>query len=171
MELYHGGFATDHKHFWPLSHVGTRQAALDRIGSNFQDYEASGGRKALKSFLYRCNVDLGNKVLCWPDWNAANPTGLLLNLYRNGIFKVPKKEYETMFDKVAALQRLNKEAEALAAAFIMVKDLDFTAIRYLNRHEGEADQPSYMVVYPEQIEVINYEKIDRDFYPETLNYH
>ncbi|MDO5621805.1 MAG: hypothetical protein Q4G24_10075 [Paracoccus sp. (in: a-proteobacteria)] len=73
MILFHGGNLRGQTQFWPLTHFGSRRAALHRIR---QMYEDSLPWEQQDWMLYRCRVDCGVHVIDLPDWHAASASGV-----------------------------------------------------------------------------------------------
>lgn len=157
MLLFHGGKLTGTMGFWPFTHFGSRQAALDRIAQNYQD--CLPGEPA-SNILYECEVELGSNVIDLPDWDIALPAGLIYGLHEYGVLDVTQSERNRLLDSVIPLQR-DKPLDARRMIAGMIAHLDITAIRYPNQHEGVRDTPSYCVIAPSQARILSAIRIPR----------
>ncbi|HEY9040062.1 MAG TPA: hypothetical protein VIN05_14100 [Roseovarius sp.] len=158
MELYHGGRLPDHQTFWPLSHFGTKKAALDRIKVNYEDHVPWVPEK---NFLYKCSVDIGSKVVDLADWHAAVPSGIILALSKAGILEVGQRDLSQILQPINDIQQ-DRPEEALRMVLGSIEHLGISTLRYPNQHEGRVGEFSYCVVNPSTVRVIEYCKIEHN---------
>lgn len=155
LELYHGGRLPDHRTFWPFSHFGTKEAALDRIRDNYQD---QAPLDTGVFFLYKCSVDIGSNVKDLADWHVAVPSGIILALSKAGILQSTREERDQIMQCINAIQR-DRPEDALFMVLNHIDSLGISALRYPNEHEGHVGDYSYCIVNPSSVMVIEYQEI------------
>lgn len=157
MILYHGGQIADHAIFWPLSHFGSKQAALDRINRNFEDTLPN---EIVSRTLYRCQVDLGPNIIDLPDWHAAVPSGVILAFWKAGLLPISQSELIKLMEPINRIQR-SKPLEARRMVLDAIQHLRISAVRYPNQHEGERGGYSYCLVDSTGVRVLDYYEIEQ----------
>jgi hypothetical protein len=168
MILYHGGQITDNSTFWPLSHFGPELTARYRIKDNQSDPLLSG---PLCWMLYKCEIDLGQNIIDLPDWNNAYASGIIFALAKAGHIQFDSTRQKTdLLTSLNAIERDNPlHARNLVREYI--EHLHISSIRYPNNHEGHINEPSYCIINPENIRVIEHFEIDPNTNEEYLSAH
>lgn len=157
MIFYHGGHLDDQNTFWPLSHFGSKNAALDRIKDNFEEQQSFA---PIRQFLYRCEVDLGSNVINLPDWHAAVPSGVILAFANANILKMSRVEQLELIKPINSIQ-WSQPLEARLMVLKVINHLGISAIRYPNQHEGNIGDYSYCVVHSSDVRVLDYREIEQ----------
>jgi len=151
LNLYHGGFVADGASFWPFSHFGSKEAALDRIRVNYEDRMPNS---QVNCVLYECEVDIGRNVLDLPDWNVAVPSGILLAYSNAGLLTCSQTQLRELRDSINAIQRSHPFA-ALQMISAATQHLGVTCLRYPNDHEGVLKEFSYCLPDTTYVEILS----------------
>lgn len=156
MILFHSGDLGDSTSFWPLTHFGTQEAAMDRARNRCQEYlEKNKAQPA--TYMYECEVDLTACRIAASerDWDWPSGLALILELYR--LKQLPNPETQSK----ATLHIRNARGDAQRErelCFDFLRRFDIGAVSYLNCVE-DPGVISYCVINPALVTILNREEI------------
>ncbi|NSY40709.1 hypothetical protein [Leisingera sp. ANG59] len=130
---------------------------MDRITVNYEECFPGEDPQCV---LNKCRLVLGANVVDLPDWDIAQPSGVILALINSGLLAVSAKEKHEFLRPFNEAQR-NDPLRARLMVMKAIEHLDISAIRYRNTHEGDDEEISYCVLRPEKIEVLDCKIIER----------
>lgn len=157
-EWFHGSESRDIKAFFPLSHFGTYDAALDRLAALMffkRDEENSKKfRIPQDCYMYRVTITGNLKWLKGPDLKTSRLSGLIAAVMDSSVWSDDQKnQLEEKITVACANARTHwkklkcNDLEALALGPIIPQMLGYDGYIYPNKHEGSG-QPSICVFSP-----------------------
>lgn len=144
---YHGSLDGDIETFRPLTHFGTRLAALHSI-DHPKHYIYSACQDEMRPTIYSIEIDLSEVggIIELDDWVSPNAIALINWL----IGKYKKDGEEGLITELGEIKHkysnniLPKKDFSLIEAWLL--DRGVRVIRYLNKHEGRGGESSICIV-------------------------
>lgn len=157
-KYYHGSFNNDIHSFWPLSHFGTYQAALECV-NNAQKWRSNADIRAcsptdnspLEKCIYEVEIDFTNTCSVQAkDLGSPRPGGILLGIqsFNNDLIKDLDKAIKQAANLVEKNefggQRLkHSNAREFVQSFLSGKKIDY--VSYINDVEDKGSESIVLV--------------------------
>lgn len=154
IELFHSSHQKIDS-FWPFSHFGTRQAAVDNLDRRVRSEGLTDRRVG---FIHRCRIDLPSELLQVRDFGTPRPLALLCSLIDekpclfDGDHQKSRRIFQNHRRNVLDLPaprpnpripRLFMDERAYLAEVFL--EIDVSVVEYVNSVEGNGAK-SYVVI-------------------------
>ena len=149
MKMYHLSNCDNISLFRPLTHFGTRSAALARRNTawpNSDDW-----------YLYECEVPIPENCLKVEDWHSPKPLAVFLAVCRAQHAGLDRRQYLALTSHLRQ-DSINDE-DVLNGVLKLLDERDVSCLKYVNDHEDATSESlSYCLVDPVNVKIIKVTK-------------
>ncbi|MBU3625867.1 hypothetical protein ICN48_06420 [Polynucleobacter sp. JS-Safj-400b-B2] len=140
---FHGTFTANIQQLRPLSHVGSRAAALHALARKHLRYEK------IDPILHEVSIQLQpSEILQATDWYSPTPMGLLRHLIEKNVRPDLSGYFDALYDKIKKMKSSKLEWKLIGNIEVakLLMDYGIKAISYENELEGGVKENSICIV-------------------------